>query len=47
LRPVDETAIASQQSVADVFAQQTLIPKRVDVRPLWDDRFNSIITEKA
>ena len=47
LRPVDQTAIASQQNVADVFAQQALIPKRVDVRPLWDDRFNSIITEKA
>jgi sulfonate transport system substrate-binding protein len=47
LRPVDETAIASQQNVADVFAQQALIPRPVDVRPLWDDRFNSIITEKA
>jgi sulfonate transport system substrate-binding protein len=47
LRPVDETAIASQQDVADVFAQQALIPKPIDVRPLWDDRFNSIITEKA
>jgi sulfonate transport system substrate-binding protein len=47
LRPVDETAIISQQSVADVFAQQALIPKPVEVRPLWDDRFNSIITEKA
>jgi sulfonate transport system substrate-binding protein len=47
LRPVDETAIASQQNVADVFAQQGLIPKPVDVRPLWDDRFNTIITEKA
>jgi sulfonate transport system substrate-binding protein len=47
LMPVDETAIASQQNVADVFAQQALIPKPVDMRPLWDDRFNSIITEKA
>jgi sulfonate transport system substrate-binding protein len=47
LRPVDDAAIASQQNVADVFAQQSLIPKPVDVRPLWDDRFNSIITEKA
>jgi sulfonate transport system substrate-binding protein len=47
LRPVDATAIASQQNVADVFAQQGLIPKPVDVRPLWDDRFNTILTEKA
>jgi sulfonate transport system substrate-binding protein len=47
LRPVDETAIASQQNVADVFAQQSLIPKAVDVRALWDDRFNDIINEKA
>jgi len=47
LRPVDAAAIASQQNVADAFAQQKLIPKAVDVRPLWDDRFNSIIQEKA
>jgi sulfonate transport system substrate-binding protein len=47
LRPVDQTAIASQQNVADIFTQQGLIPKSIDVRPLWDDRFNSIITEKA
>ncbi len=47
LQPVNDAAIASQQNVADVFAQQKLIPAAVDVRPLWDDRFNSIIQEKA
>jgi sulfonate transport system substrate-binding protein len=47
LRPVNEAAIASQQAVADVFARAKLIPKAVDVRPLWDDRFNAIIEEKA
>jgi len=47
LRPVNAAAIASQQNVADLFADQKLIPKRVDVRPLWDDRFNSILEEKA
>jgi sulfonate transport system substrate-binding protein len=47
LRPVSEAAIASQQAVADVFARAKLIPKPVDVRPLWDDRFNAIIEEKA
>ena len=46
LRPVTEAAIASQQAVADVFARQKLIPRAVDVRPLWDARFNSIIEEK-
>jgi sulfonate transport system substrate-binding protein len=46
LRPVTEAAIRSQQQVADVFAEQKLIPRRVDVRPLWDDRFNSIVLEK-
>lgn len=45
LRPVDAAAIASQQNVADLFADQKLIPGRVDVRPLWDDRFNGILTE--
>jgi sulfonate transport system substrate-binding protein len=45
LRPVTDAAIASQQSVADVFADAGLIPHRVDVRPLWDTRFNSAIQE--
>jgi len=47
LRPVSEAAIASQQTVADVFFHAKLIPKAVDVRPLWDDRFNAIIEEKV
>jgi len=47
LRPVDEAAIRSQQQVADVFSAQKLIPHAVDVRPLWDDRFNAIIREKV
>jgi sulfonate transport system substrate-binding protein len=47
LRPVTPEAIASQQRVADLFAEQKLIPKAVDVRPLWDDRYNSIIEEKV
>lgn len=46
LRPVTEAAIRSQQEVADVFAKAELLPKLVDVRPLWDNRFNTII-EKA
>jgi sulfonate transport system substrate-binding protein len=47
LRPVDAAAIASQQEVADVFASAGLIPKAVDVRPLWDDRVNSILKRKT
>lgn len=47
LRPVDDAAIASQQAVADVFADQRLIPGRVDVRPLWDNRFNAIIEGRS
>jgi sulfonate transport system substrate-binding protein len=47
LRPVDAAAIASQQGVADVFARLGLIPKAVDVRRLWDDRFNSTILERV
>ena len=47
LGPVDQAAIASQQGVADLFAAQRLIPKAVDVRPLWDERFNAIIQEKV
>lgn len=47
LRPVTGEAIRSQQQVADVFAEQKLIPHAVDVRLLWDNRFNPIIMEKA
>jgi hypothetical protein len=47
LRPVDAAAIASQQEVADVFASAGLIPRTVDVGPLWDDRFNAILEPKA
>lgn len=43
LRPVTEAAIASQQQVADVFLKAGLLPRRVDVRPLWDFRFNDQI----
>ncbi len=43
LRPVTDAAIASQQQVADVFHTAGLIPRRVDVRPLWDSRFNDQI----
>jgi len=45
LRPVTDEAIRSQQSVADVFADAGLIPHRVDVRPLWDTRFNPVVQE--
>lgn len=47
LLPVTPAAIASQQEVANLFAEQKLIPRAVDVRPLWDDRFNSILEEKV
>lgn len=47
LRPVTTEAIASQQRVADLFLQQKLLPKAVDVRPLWDDRFNATIDKKG
>ncbi|HEX7852375.1 MAG TPA: ABC transporter substrate-binding protein [Sphingobium sp.] len=47
LRPVSDEAIRSQQQVADVFSAAHLIPRRVDVRPLWDTRFNSDITKES
>ncbi|BEU99926.1 ABC transporter substrate-binding protein [Novosphingobium olei] len=45
LRPVDDKAIASQQQVADVFSSAGLIPRKVDVHPLWDARFNPVLKE--
>jgi len=47
LQPVTEDAIASQQGVADVFVKAGLVPKPVDVRPLWDNRFNSFLAGGA
>ena len=36
---VDDAAIASHQAVADEFARIGVIPRRVDVAPLWDRGF--------
>lgn len=47
LRPVTEDAIRSQQQVADVFQKAGLLPKPVDVRPLWDARFNDQIPKRG
>lgn len=47
LRPVTEEAIRSQQQVADVFTRAGLIPKRVDVQPLWDPRYNTVIAKET
>lgn len=47
LRPVTDAAIASQQTVADLFFAQKLLPKAVDVRPLWDARFNDKIPKRG
>ncbi|WP_336966433.1 ABC transporter substrate-binding protein [Sphingobium aquiterrae] len=47
LRPVTDAAIASQQQVADVFLKAGLIPRPVDVRPLWDARFNAQIPKRG
>lgn len=43
LQPVTAAAIASEQAVADVFAAQKLLPRRPDVRTLWDTSFNATI----
>ncbi|WP_256869497.1 ABC transporter substrate-binding protein [Sphingobium lactosutens] len=47
LRPVTDQAVASQQQVADLFFQQKLLPRAVDVRPLWDARFNDAIPKRV
>ncbi|HEX7743182.1 MAG TPA: ABC transporter substrate-binding protein [Sphingobium sp.] len=47
LRPVTDAAIASQQQVADLFFRQKLLPRAVDVRPLWDARFNATLPKRG
>jgi sulfonate transport system substrate-binding protein len=44
LVPVNAAAIASQQQVADVFAEAGVLSRKVDVRPLWDPRLNAIVS---
>ncbi|WP_337188038.1 ABC transporter substrate-binding protein [Phenylobacterium sp.] len=43
LGAVDAEAIASQQAVADAFADLKVIPARVDVRPMWSREFDEEI----
>lgn len=38
LEPISDAAISSQQAVADAFAAAKVIPGKVDVRSLWDER---------
>ena len=45
LLKISDAAIASQQGVADAFAAAGLIPGKVDVRALWDDRLSSAIPD--
>ncbi len=47
LQPVTPQAVASQQAVADVFAKAGLLPHPVQVQPLWDDRFNTFLSQGA
>ncbi len=47
LRPITDETIASQQAVADVFQKAGLLPRPVDVRPLWDTRFNDLIRKEG
>jgi sulfonate transport system substrate-binding protein len=39
----DDSAIAAQQQVADLFYENRLISQSVDVRPLWRNDFNQIL----
>ena len=45
LHKITDAAIVSQQGVADAFATAGLIPGKVDVRPLWDDRMNNALPD--
>jgi sulfonate transport system substrate-binding protein len=44
LVPIDESAIASAQEVADTFVKAGLISRKVDVRPYFDTSFSSVLT---
>lgn len=44
LQAVDDAAIRSQQQVADVFADNGMLARRIDVTPLWDRSFASYLS---
>jgi sulfonate transport system substrate-binding protein len=46
LEPVTQSAIQSEQAVADRFLKAGVIPGKVDVRPLWDASFSSLLVGK-
>lgn len=41
--PIEPTIIALQQRLADAFAAERLIPKTLDVKEVFDDRFNILL----
>ncbi|WP_341529263.1 ABC transporter substrate-binding protein [Nostoc sp. UHCC 0302] len=43
--PTSDDAIASEQEVADTFAEAGVIPSKVEVKPLWDNSFNNAISQ--
>ncbi|MEH2238910.1 hypothetical protein [Nostoc sp.] len=43
--PTSDEAIASQQEVADTFAEAGVLPAKVNVKPLWDTTFNDAIAK--
>lgn len=47
LAPVEASAIASQQTVADAFAKIGAIPAKVDVSQLWTTELNSALAKNS
>ncbi|HEV7815273.1 MAG TPA: ABC transporter substrate-binding protein [Janthinobacterium sp.] len=47
LQAVDDAAIRSQQLVADVFADNGMLAKRVDVAPIWDRSFQGYFQQRG
>ncbi|MCW2815065.1 MAG: hypothetical protein JWN84_2520 [Nocardioides sp.] len=45
--PIDEELIASEQQMADAFADAGLIPEKVDIAPFFSDRFNDVVGAKG
>ena len=43
--PVDETLVANAQKLADLFTENGIIPKKVDMSGVFDARYNSAVEE--
>jgi hypothetical protein len=44
--PIDEALLAEEQEIEDTFVAGGVFPARLDVKPLFDSRFNEAVARR-